>query len=376
MKADCAIVEFWEEGHRRYFVETALRGGFPGKVLTSIELWSQLPEDLRTMHANQFVVLYGVHHSHLRQARAIRRFRRENPQIRRLVCMFLDDLYRGILLLGALEFRGRGWLRGLDGLVFGYGKYYAAANDRQARAKLWIQVRLLRMLSVLTRNGRLLVHDDVFRAYLVGEGIRPEQIAFVPDPVSPRAATQPLGVEVPPSNKATFGFFGAHAPRKGTTWSLDVLASSGLSVRVIVGGSFGGDPLLPEVCLRAAKQIEVATCLTPAGIPESELLYLMARVDVVVLPYRGFFGSSNVLVHALRLGKRVLVTDNGVIGARVRHLGCGLCFPEGDSAAFLRGVEAMANSRDIRPAYRDEGAVAAFLETCTPAAFAKVLAGS
>jgi len=370
MSADCAIAEFWEDGHRRYFVEAALRGGFPGKLLTSCELAAQLPAELRTAHADQIVALSGVHGFHFRQALAIRRFRRQNPEIKRVVCMFLDDLYRELLILGSLEIGDRSWLRGLEGLLFDYSKFYTADYDRVAGFKLKLQIPLLRGFAALSRTGRILVHDDNYREYLSRRGIPAAQLGFAPDPINPREPLQPQGIDLPASKKLTIGFIGAHAPRKGTTWALNALASSGLPVRAIVAGSDSGDPSLREVCRQAAGQIEVVVYLKGDGIPEAELLWLMARVDVVAIPYRRFYGSSNILIHAMRLQKTVVSTERGVVGNRVRKFGVGCCFPEDDHDAFLQCVASLTKGR---PVCYDERAVLDFLGSCTPAAFARAL---
>jgi glycosyltransferase involved in cell wall biosynthesis len=370
MNSDCAIVEFWEVGHRRYFVEAALRGGYPGKVLTSSELWSVLPEDLRIAHAGQFVVISGVHSSHFRQALAIRRFRRENPEIKRVVCMFLDDLYRELWLLAMVGCGNRAWLSGLGGVLFGNSKFHAASSSLRAKIKLRAQAWLLRWLAAATRTGKVLVHDDAFRAYLCAKGIPLRQLSFVPEPVNLREPSRPNGMVLPQSEKLTLGFFGAHAPHKGTVWALRALASSGLPVRAVVSGSYGDDPELLETCRAIAPEFEIITLLREKGVSEPEMLWMLAQVDVVVIPYRQFYGSSNILVHALRFGKRLLVTDSGVVGGRVRQLQCGAGFPEGDANAFVRCVASFGKVWERK----DETSVAAFLENCTPTALAKTLA--
>jgi hypothetical protein len=59
-----------------------------------------------------------------------------------------------------------------------------------------------------------------------------------------------------------------------------------------------------------------------------------------------------------------------VVGNRVRKFEVGYCFPENDRDAFLQCVASLTKGR---PVCYDERAVLDFLESCTPAAFARAL---
>ncbi len=75
---------------------------------------------------------------------------------------------------------------------------------------------------------------------------------------------------------------------------------------------------------------------------------LFGSIDYLLLPYRGFYRTSSVMVQALSYGKPLLVADAGLMGARVKRHELGRTYAHGDYAAF---AEEYARLREDHASY-------------------------
>jgi glycosyltransferase involved in cell wall biosynthesis len=106
------------------------------------------------------------------------------------------------------------------------------------------------------------------------------------------------------------------------------------------------------------------------SIEEEELGF--AACDFVLLPYQHHFGSSNVLTRAAAGGLPVIVSDEELIGRRVRQHGLGLLFESGSAKALRSCLEqAVAMGQEERA--RLSRAALQYAAGCTRAAFGKAL---
>lgn len=202
---------------------------------------------------------------------------------------------------------------------------------------------------------RVVVHSAQAVDTIAGLGVARERIVRIPHPVFDAPAA---GTPTPPEG-ATLLFFGLIRHYKG----LDLLVSALPEVlrrvpeaRLVVAG----DPLEPIGPVR-----ELADSLGVADriewrlgfVPDSDVVSLMARSTLVVLPYRQI-ESSGVLALAIGHGRPAVVTDLGAVGETVRDFDAGRVVAAEDVPALAAGcAELLADREALRAAY--EGTLAA-----------------
>jgi glycosyltransferase involved in cell wall biosynthesis len=81
-------------------------------------------------------------------------------------------------------------------------------------------------------------------------------------------------------------------------------------------------------------------------ITTEEERLLFAACDLVLLPYRGHFGISGVMVRAIGAGAPVIVSDEGLLGRLARDHALGLWFPSGDVEALAVAIARAARATD------------------------------
>jgi glycosyltransferase involved in cell wall biosynthesis len=113
-------------------------------------------------------------------------------------------------------------------------------------------------------------------------------------------------------------------------------------------------PALRPLLVRAGKQIGVPKktrpklrALAAAGdfvhidhwLDEDELERYLTAADYVALPYRRHLDSSGILVRACNCGTRVIASDYGLVGDRVRRWNAGYLFRRGSISDLKRCLE-------------------------------------
>src|SRR3954454_7244723 len=153
----------------------------------------------------------------------------------------------------------------------------------------------------------VVAHTAHGRARLIREaGVPAEKVTVIPHGVLPLPPAGPLPGELAGGERPVVLFFGLLRPYKG----LDVLLDAW---RGVEGAELwiAGMPRMDVAPLRAASPSSVRWLL--GYRPEAELAALVARADLVVLPYREI-EQSGVLFTALGAGKPLVLSDVGGFG--------------------------------------------------------------
>lgn len=119
-----------------------------------------------------------------------------------------------------------------------------------------------------------------------------------------------------------------------------------------------------------SRRSELEVELEDRFLCEEEFRAVIARADVVLVPYRRAEGSSGILGHAAREGVPVVGPNAGLIGSLIEEYGLGLTADTGDPAALGRALE-----RAVRDADRlkDSPGMRRYVRERTPEAFAETL---
>lgn len=88
---------------------------------------------------------------------------------------------------------------------------------------------------------------------------------------------------------------------------------------------------------------------------ESVFNALIMAGDILYAAYRGFLQSSNILTKAAHLEKPILVSNVGLMGARVRTYRFGKCVPEGDRKAIKKALIEMVRERESEKVESKQG---------------------
>jgi glycosyltransferase involved in cell wall biosynthesis len=153
-----------------------------------------------------------------------------------------------------------------------------------------------------------------------------------------------------PPGRFTVGYAGRLVVEKGLDDLVAAVAGMETSARLLVVG----DGPLREQLRRAAPWVEVLV-----GRRHEEMDQLFAEMDVLVLPSRATatweeqFGR--VLVEALWCGTPVVGAESGQIPWVVTTTGGGRTYPEGDTGALSRILDALAADPLQRRAMADRG---------------------
>jgi glycosyltransferase involved in cell wall biosynthesis len=140
---------------------------------------------------------------------------------------------------------------------------------------------------------------------------------------------------------------GSIAAHKGISTLLDVIASADSSrfffalVGEVYWESFGEQRSRVESFF--AQPPENALVFPKYVQDERDYNGLILGCDVIYAVYKDFNSSSNSLTKAAGLGRPILVSDNTLMGDRVREFAIGSVAPEGDSRAIMEELNALAS---------------------------------
>lgn len=168
----------------------------------------------------------------------------------------------------------------------------------------------------------------------------------IPDPFGPEAGMpRPMGIirqGAPPS--LTLLIAGVLSPRKGIREVVRALLYSSEDIRrrviLVVAGEV--DKRDSDYVSRNLEQLEenggnvVADLRLVSG---DELDAYIQRSDAVLTAYRGFKGSSGILIRAAHFGKPVISTSEGLLGYFVRRHALGQAIQVEDPKAFAACIE-------------------------------------
>lgn len=167
---------------------------------------------------------------------------------------------------------------------------------------------------------------------------------------------------------------GSIAPHKGIRGLIDVISVVDPTryYFVIVGeifwASFGGE----EAALRAFCDNPPENCFIRTGYIEREqdVNAIISAADVIYAVYQGFKDSSNTLTKAATFEKPVLVSDDYLMGERVRTFRLGAAVKFGDVQSIANGLNDICGRSESEfdfAAYRQANSYAALREKLSEA---------
>ena len=198
---------------------------------------------------------------------------------------------------------------------------------------------------------------------------------FLPDPfpdhfAGPRTdARRALRL---PDDKTIFLFYGGPYRRKGLPLAVEAMLGLPLDccALLLCVGEQPQDEVLSRK-LASLSERGLAHCLG-WRVDNEEEKTAFAACDFVLLPYLQHFGSSAVLARAAGAGRIAIVSDEGLIGRRVRDHGLGMLFASGDADALRECLRrAFQLSASERAAFAP--ALARYASTCTRERFREAL---
>ena len=184
-------------------------------------------------------------------------------------------------------------------------------------------------------------------------------IFFLPTPCPPNNpqasddARRELGV---PLDRRIFLFYGTGAPRKGLPLAVEAMRGlpSDHPAFLLCAGQQNPEGATAHGLEELVRQGRAGLINRYVSTVEEELCF--AASDIVLLPYLGHFGPSDILSRAMSAGKMVIVSDEQLLGRRTRQYGVGLLFTPGRAAELRQQIHAATN---LDESHREAFAVAA-----------------
>jgi glycosyltransferase involved in cell wall biosynthesis len=202
---------------------------------------------------------------------------------------------------------------------------------------------------------------------------RCRKFTLVPDPIAARGLLQvERGVDRP----LTLLIAGALSPRKGIHLTVNALARSSEKTKrnlklLLVGKPEEGytDYVLQNVTRLRDMGIGVSSDFR--FLSDMELDQHLVQSDVVLTPYMGFKGSSNVIIKAAHFGKPVLSANEGLLGYLVQQHKLGEALDVGNADTFSQCLDRIASTGQVSGF--DPANARTFADSCDPEEFAKSL---
>lgn len=167
---------------------------------------------------------------------------------------------------------------------------------------------------------------------------------FLPDPGSEyhgparREARIQLGL---PQEARIFLYFGGPYRRKGLDLAVEAMSGLPENHRAFLL-CIGQQPEDARMARRLAALVAAKRAVSiNRYVSDAEMQAGFGASDVVLLPYRGHFGSSSVLSQAAAAGRPVIASDEQLVGQRVRVHKLGLLFATGDAAGLREAIDQM-----------------------------------
>ena len=148
------------------------------------------------------------------------------------------------------------------------------------------------------------------------------------------------------NNRICFMQFGALTLRKGILQTLGAIRyvnETTLSkIAIIFAGKLESD--IKRTFLKRVEQVRnafprVRIYVEDRYIGEDEIVALVERCDVMLLPYQRFVGSSGVLLWAIGAGKCVIVQNYGMLGKLTKDYDLGLTVDTTNAEDIARAIE-------------------------------------
>jgi glycosyltransferase involved in cell wall biosynthesis len=188
----------------------------------------------------------------------------------------------------------------------------------------------------------VVVHSAHGRARLVGElGIAPERVSVIPHGAFTHLTPGALPPELPQTDRPVVALTGLLRPYKGIDTLLAAWHDLDAELWIV------GLPRMPRGWAGTAS-LPPNVRLVPRFVSDAELAAVLARADIVTLPYREI-DQSGVLYAALGLGRPLLLSDVGGF-PEVAATGAAALVPPDDPAALHAALAALLADPERRAA--------------------------
>ena len=151
------------------------------------------------------------------------------------------------------------------------------------------------------------------------------------------------------AKKYDFLMYGGFTRRKGlhtVIQAVKLLVERGRTCTVKLMGQLSPYPLTSEETVDLNNLMKNGHIeIVDRWIEDEELIEALGESSAVLLPYVNFYASSGILVTACEFGKKIIASDSGTFGTRVKDLDLGLTFSAGDPAAL---ADAMMKSFSMK----------------------------
>ena len=152
------------------------------------------------------------------------------------------------------------------------------------------------------------------------------------------AARAKLGV---PDDRTVFLFFGVGSRRKGLHLAVEALQRvNDPSTFLLCAGRL--QPTPPVQSGLDQLQVQGRALVLDRYVSTAEEKLCFDACDVVLLPYVNHFGTSAVLFRAAATGRRIIASDEQLLGRLVRDHQLGLLFQSGNATALAATVREAA----------------------------------
>tara|TARA_R110002167_G_scaffold217236_3_gene422013 strand:- start:1042 stop:2106 length:1065 start_codon:yes stop_codon:yes gene_type:complete len=161
---------------------------------------------------------------------------------------------------------------------------------------------------------------------------RYERMHWLPDPVGIERKLETSTIE-----KCQLLLIGKQTKRKNGLWALQALDESGFRGLIYVCGIIPSEFI--EDYDRYSKKLNIR--IWNKHLSDEEFVSKIMGADVVCVPYLNWFGSSGIVVNSAFLGKKILATEEGLIGDDVKRHKLGLTFQKGNKLDFTKKLSSL-----------------------------------
>jgi len=260
----------------------------------------------------------------------------------RILLVYLESVFYGVAFSPLPRFD-------VSCLMFRPTFYYAERGmlspgwkDRLIFALKWFGAYLLRLRPGITK---VLTLDPLAEEH-GRKHWGTTKFECIPDPLGPEPGMSRPVAAAPNGPKQTLHLLlaGALGPRKGLKETMDAFEVTPVDVRRRYILTVMGEPDKQfvdyvRVALERAKAMGLRVNENLRFVSDAELDAAMEAADLVLVAYRGFKGSSGMLIRAAHFGKPVISTDDGLLSYFVRSYQLGAAIDVGNPATFAAHME-------------------------------------
>ena len=199
-----------------------------------------------------------------------------------------------------------------------------------------------RVLCARAGIRRLFVFDAAAADYATRQ-FGTDKVRYLPDPFAFPAQTGPKPLPGR-RERIVFAIVGSISRRKGIfsfLAALELLAPEDqlrIELRIVGRTEESETALLTEIITRASESTLAKITYRNEFVSDEAIDLAIVEADVLLLLYRRFIGSSGLMIRAALLGRPVVATRYGLIGAMVNRHCLGLTVDPYDHAGIARAI--------------------------------------